>query len=632
MTRLADLLRGAADRAPVEAASVSTSRAARSVRVRRGVRGVGNGVAGLGAVAVIAFGVVQPGSAMDKTAANAMADSAPAPEAAPQLGAGAASDALARLDGRSMSWGDCGSFPLQDYGTGGTDALSISVGVDGGMTPEGGSTLDVPVTVTANTDLNVSTSRPDVVVLWDGMVVASLTGAEAEQTYVLAAGDRVESAISLGLVDCFQGNPLPASKYELVASQAFLDAVAPEPATPAEPAPSATAEPTTEPAPAPTPTTAPTPQTTFPLNPDAGGGTASSSEASSSEASSESADPGSADTMIMPVEPPSWDYRITSEPIGFAIAGDPVDNPFADYFPQPWSPPAQPDDILTPATARAAFDAKATSTPWDMAKGSSRWTLPGGYGGTETFAPVPAKDEGYFGCSWDGTAAPTFPSRSADLGWLTLSAKAPARASISYGWVVDDNPTVSLAMTNTSPYSIPGFYGEPNHSLYLVKNGRVVAQAYPVNIDPTGGVLRSVGGIATDDVATGPVAPLPEEDPASYWGTLAPGETLSGTYLWRDANGCVGRDGAPAAIGPGTYTLLTMQSVSLQDYWSGTGGGIMVPEPQTFTSKGGGDSDGAPTATDISVDPVPPLTGPDQVDWLEFQVWFSLGDVTITTR
>ena len=42
--------------------------------------------------------------------------------------------------------------------------------------------------------------------------------------------------------------------------------------------------------------------------------------------------------------------------------------------------------MLTPAIARELFDAAATTDGWDMAKGTSRWILPNGYGQADTFA------------------------------------------------------------------------------------------------------------------------------------------------------------------------------------------------------------------------------------------------------
>jgi hypothetical protein len=623
MTKLSDLLRGAADRAPVGKASVSVGRAARRVRVQRGVRGAGNGVAGLGVVALAVLGIVQPGSALS----SAQRDSVElAPGAAPVAGDGASKDSMVASDGRWMSWGTCGSFPLQDYGVGGTDAFSIAAEFDGAATPDGGATLDIPVTVTASRALDVTTTGPDAAVLWQGMVVAALTASQAEQALNLAQGDTTQATASLPLADCFTGAPLPASAYELVVSQAFVNAVAAP-----NPEPSPLSEPTPTPTVAPEP--APTPQTTFPLNPNVGGSDPATGEGAPS------------DVTIMPVESQGWDYRITSDPMTFSVAGDPVDNPFADYYPQPWTPPAQPDDILTPAIARALFDAAATSAPWDMAKGSSRWILPSGYGQIETFAPT-TSDQNYFGCSWDGVSGLHFPTRTADLGLLAESADVPARLSVSYGWVVDDNPKVTVSVTNTSSYSIPGFYGQPSSALYLVKDGRVVAQAYPVALDPNAGMLMKESASTTD--------PAAQDDPATYWGTLAPGASLSGSYLWRDVNGCSRQDGTVTSLSSGNYTLLAMQSMSLQQYpdsiaVSGVGLAEQARMGDGATSVGSGTasgSDGVATSTPapdamtvdpvpvdpIMIDPMPPITGQTQQDWLEMQVWSSLGTVTITTH
>lgn len=613
MTRLSDLLRGAADRAPVGDVSVSLSRATRRVRAQRGVRGVGNGVAGLGAVALIALGVVQPNFAHKSINETSLVGA----EAAPQAdGAEFSNDSAPAALPRWMAWGECGSFPLQDYGTGGADAVSIAVDFDDGSILEGGTALDISVTVAANDEVDLTTSGPEAVVLWEGMVVAMLAASEAEQVLALAAGETVQSTASLELVDCFAGEPLPASKYEFVVSQAFF-------VNQLEPSPGPS------PTPDPSPTPWPEPPSTTWATPDSG------AKADPSPTPKPSNDPGptpdvtastvpdsdghetigdATDVEMLPVEPSGWDFRVTSEPLGFAVAGDPVDDPFADYFPQPWTPPVQPDDMLTPSIARGLFDAAVVSGRWDMAEGTSRWILPSGYGSRETFASTPA-EESYYGCSWDGISGLTFPTRSADLGLLAISATAPSRVSLSYGWVVDGNPEVTLSVTNTSSYSIPGFFGEPNRSLYLVKGGRVVAEAYPSNIDPNRQLLRRGPGVVENDAA--------QDESRSYWGLLSPGESVSGTYLWRDVNRCSREDGSASNLSAGTYTLLAMQNLSLQQYSedASVGGDVGIPEPALLDR----DTIDDPAISTITV-------APTQDDWLELQVWTSLGSVTITTR
>ncbi len=599
MTRLSDLLRGAADRAPVGENSVARDRVARRVRLNRGIRGAGNGLAGVGAAALVVVALVQPGfgvGSKDSGAPNAAAAPRPAND-----GVGAGESALAP-DTRLADWGTCGSFPLQDYGSGGSDSLGITVGFDGNQTPDGGSTIEVPYTITAHDATDVSTQGPTIVVLWQGMVVASVSGSGTDEVLALADGDTsIDKTVSLPLVDCFDGNPLPASKYELVVSQAFTDV-----------------EPVVEPAPIPEPTLVPD----LPVTPSAAPSAEPSAQPLPPATGSAATDAVEPDIAPLPVEPYGWDVRVTSEPIGFAIAGDPVDNPFAQYYPEPWSPPAPPSDVLSPDMARTLFDAAATTTPWTMAAGTSRWILPNGAGGRETFAA----EQAYYGCSWDGTTGLTFPERSADLGLVSTQATIPGQVSVSYGWVVDNNPEITLAVTNTSEYSLPGFYGEPNRNLYLVKDGKVVAQAFPANVDPYGGPYIMKGGMAVDTD--------PASDGASgedYWGTLAPGASISGTYLWRDVNMCSG-DGS-SSLAAGTYTLLTMQSVSLQQYGTTSTGGIVPPIPEPLIDPNLAASSGEASADGGAIEPaIGVAVAPYQEDWLEMQVWTSLGSVTITTH
>jgi hypothetical protein len=619
MTRLSDLLRGAADRAPVGDASVAVDRVSRRVRLNRGMRAAGNGAVGVGAAALLAVTFVLPGAAMTANSSDSFGPAA-APEAGGAVKANDDSALLANPTDRAAEWGMCGSFPLQDYGYGATDRASVAASFDASSEPEAGSTVDVGYSITADDDVEAATNGPDVVVLWDGMVVARASGEDAATAVTNAANDVSGGTVALPLVDCFRGDPLPPSKYEIVVSQGFanrIDVAEPTPLPSTEPAPSSSASPS----PAASPRL---PETPLPVDPSL----VAAPDDRTTSGNLRSDPVVEPDIAPMPVEPYGWDFRVTSEPIGFAVAGDPVDNPFADYFPQPWTPPAQPDDILTPEQARLLFDAHASSIPWSMAPGTSRWILPNGGGGRETFAP----EQNYYGCSWDGTTGLTFPTRSADLGLVSTTATIPDRISVSYGWVVDGNPEVTLSVTNTSDYSIPGFYGEPNRSLYLVKDGRVVAQAYPVSVDPNGGRLYAADGVA---------ASTPADDPDRYWGTLAPGERVSGTYLWRDVSTCSGEDGTQTSLRPGTYTLLAMQSISLQSY--GTSVGVPIPEPMrdaavvysgvapdssqgvSGTTEGSG---GATASRASAIAPVPP----DEQDWLEIQVWTSLGSVTITTH
>ena len=246
----------------------------------------------------------------------------------------------------------------------------------------------------------------------------------------------------------------------------------------------------------------------------------------------------------------------------------------------------------------------------------------------------------YYGCPTDGTSG-TFPSRSANLGWLDVTASLPSSVHVSYGWIVDGNPLVKMSVKNTSPWTLPGFYGQPNAVMYLVRDGRVVAQAYPVSPDQGSRGVPVMGKAETSVSSDMMFAPGGD-------GYLKAGDSLSGDYLWRDVNGCWSNNGS-SAVTPGTYTLLTMQDVFV-------GGGIMYTmggdSAGGFAGSGGGTATvpgafgGAADASGTSaVEPGPiatpmpaetpgaigaPGPAPDQQDFASFQVWTSLGTVTVT--
>jgi hypothetical protein len=603
MTRLSDLLRGAADRAPVGEASVSIREAHRRIRVQRGVRGVANGLAGAGAAALIVVGVINPTIA----ASSDGADSALAPVPADDGGMILSGNGAERDSYYSGYWGACGANLYEDIGDT-TEALTLTVDPDGLLDLEGGTTVDIPTSLSATGDLEVRTTGPEAVLLYDGIVVARLGTVEAEQILDLASGDIVDSTLSFPLVNCFDGAALPAAEYELVVSQGFATVTidpgpepSPEPSWTPVPEPSVEPTPLPEPSPVPEPTLVPRPN---PLP---------SVEDGSIGASSIAVVP---EPEIMPVEPSPWDSREVTSAVTLTVAGDPVDDPFGAYI---WSPPEKPTDFLTPALARELYQAGLVSGTWDMAPGTSRWIIPN----YETASPVDsmriAAPGGWYGCSWDGSTGLTFPTQSAILDLLDVSATFPSRINLSYGWVVDDNPEVHYSVTNTSEYSLPGFYGEPNHSLYLVKDGRVVAEAYPQNMNPYNGGFGYQTVTASTDTA------------AEYWGILSPGTTLTGDYLWRDVNGCW-TDSGPRTVTAGVYTLMTMQSLYVDD----SGGGYPILYAEDETVKGDGNTGVAepglapePVSTQTLVDPgIDPTYTYDSV---ELQVWTSLGSVTITT-
>ena len=261
MTRLSDLLRGAADRAPIGDVSVSIQRARRRVRVQRGARGVANGLVGAGAAALVVIGVVNPTLAASReTAATTLA-----PNPALDSGGKYAGDETATSAPYLGYWGACGAS-LDEGFSGDSGILSLTIGSGDWLDLEGGSTVDIPINLSVPDDLEVQTTGPEAVLLYDGIVVARLDtiepdALETEQVLELASGGTIDSTLAFPLVNCFDGTPLPAATYELVVSQGF-STVGEEPV----PGPAPTPEPTVVPVPEPTvvpvpePTTEPAPE------------------------------------------------------------------------------------------------------------------------------------------------------------------------------------------------------------------------------------------------------------------------------------------------------------------------------------------------------------------------------------
>ena len=96
---------------------------------------------------------------------------------------------------------------------------------------------------------------------------------------------------------------------------------------------------------------------------------------------------------------------------------------------------------------------------------------------------------------------------------------------------------------------------------------------------------------------------------------LAPGEEITGEYLWRDVSGCWNGD-SQADVAPGTYTVL-----SVHDIYVGGSYAVLEGDPaaQTRDSELGGGDDPSLVAPDAGVD-----------DYVSFQVWTSLGQVSVT--
>ncbi|MCB2412842.1 hypothetical protein LGT39_08285 [Demequina sp. TTPB684] len=570
MTRLSDHLRGLADRAPVADSTISVDVASRRIHRQRRLRAGANAAAGLGAAAVIAVAAVNPGAGGNDLAADA---------AAPDIAGGASDGAMATEDQATrLAWGLCGSYPLEEL---------VAVDPVNSLTlrgaPEeatGGAAITLDATLMPASSGEVETFGPQALVLWNGMVVASgATEAVDAAVLSLTAGEAIEQSVAIDLVDCWEGAPLPGGKYQVIAVQELYSALAEEPALPEEPV----TEPGTEPGTI-------EPANTEPASPDT------------------PVDDGTVTSGGLAAD--AVDYvRVVSTPVDFAVAGDVPDDPFGQYQPKPVEPVELPDDALTPAAARAEFAARATMTPWAMQKGSQRVVK---VNDSLEDNPDTAWERNFFGCTWDSTTKSTVPATSASWDLLGVTASLPGTIDVSYGWVVEGNPTVELEVTNVSGYTLPGYWGsDPNTALMLVRDGAVVAEGYPVARDRDG--QYSEIDIAQDSM-------------------LSPGETLGGTYLWREVNAC-STDGGSAELAPGTYTVVNVQSVYIetgQPYYE-TFGEEGVPEVAIDTPVA---RDGAATAGDggdaagSSTSAIAPA--PVDYDWLELQVWTSLGTVTVS--
>ncbi|NYI40287.1 hypothetical protein [Demequina lutea] len=644
MTRLSDSLRGLADRAPVDGAGVSASAAARRIYRGRRLRAVANATAGVGVVTVIALAAINPGmGAADSSTANAALPSAQVAGgkvAAPGFDASGASQ---------LAWGQCGTSPFDAEVPAVSNRFSVALGEIGAEVDQG-TTVKAALTVTRSADVaNAYQSQgANFMVLWDGVVVGTADGSTLDpEVQSLADGTAKESS-QIDLVNCWDGTPLPAGNYTLVAYEDFYLSDQPGP--------------TIEPTPLPVdPTLAPVEPTATPgvpipvdggVNTTAtiGGGTTSSGAAvqgvPDQGTTSSNGGPVTGNTGVVGPAPVASADRAVSNTVKLVIAGDVPKDPFGAYLTPAAPAVVHPADYLTPASARDEYTARATTGTWDMAAGSQRVVRTG-----DSLAANDqnAWTDSYYGCSADGTTVPSFPATSADWPLLAVDATLPGSVGVSYGWVVDGNPEVKVSVKNISGHTLPGFWGQPNTTMYLVKDGKVVATSFLAPTDPN----------ATST-------------PMSSDGLLAPGTSLSGTYLWRDVNGCW-MGSAQVTVTPGTYTVLMEQDVYLDNGNSGSGGGIAYLGGKSAT--GGGDSGvgtsgignsgvgstGAPSIAQGAVAtppiaegpvatppiaegpvatpqgptadapnliaPTPPADG--SYDWLSLQVWTSLGAVTV---
>ena len=577
MTRLSDSLRGLADRAPIDGAVVSAASASRRIHRNRRLRVAANATVGVGAAAVVALAALNPGFG---GAADPAADLAAAPAAADTAKDAYAGEGMT-AEGSMLAWGWCGSRPFDTDVPSASDLFTLTLdGVPAEV--EQGATVDVGVTVGLPDapETAFTSTATSFLVLWDGVVVG-LGQAPAEiATQELSDGIATWDS-QVAMVNCWDGAALPAGDYQLVAYQDFYeqpaDAAATDPTEPpaAEPssAPTGIADPpVVEPSLAPVEPTPSTEVSVGPMTEDAAARLA-------------------ADEPLL---------RAVSEPVAFTVTGDRVEDPFGQYLAPPIEALPYPDDYLDPATARAEFAARATTIPWDMAEGTQRVVKASD---SLTDSDPNAWLAGYFGCPVDSSTGPTFPATSAEWPLVEVKASLPNALDVKYGWIVDDNPEVDFSVTNVSNYTLPGFWGQPNTSLYLVKDGRVVAQAYLPSIDSN------------------------SYDSSTYQdGMLAPGVSLGGMFVWRDVNGCW-VDNSTTAVSAGTYIVLASQDIYLDN-----GGSVMYVDPLIEDLASSSIDDGAkgtadtPAASIVDIAPAP-VDG--TYDAVGFQVWTSLGRITV---
>lgn len=555
--KMSDALRGAAETAPIDDVHVETATAARRVRRHRAVRVGANGIVGVGAAALVVAGVM---GAVANQAGVPLADDIGAREGDAAVD-GAAEPGLAPADDIMLACGyafDAGSYPTGDV------AAVVTLGdiVDGD--------LQLNTAYSTSGDASYTVDVPGVYVIWDGIVVGNPGVMSDAPTRTVSAAEPVSIDGSADLVNCWDGGALPAGDYTIVTVTPLSPAV-----DEARPVEEPTGEPTIEPQ---------------PIEP---------SDGAVDPDASVSSDDGAVTDIAE--APPTY---AVSDAVTLAIAGDAVEDPFGQYLnPEPPAAPEQPSDALTSDAAREAYEA-ALAGAWGMEPGTQRVVKTG----DSQAASEDLWASTYFGCKMEGTNG-RFPAESADLDWLTVDASIPGSIDVSYGWVVNGNPVVGYGVTNATDWSLPGFYSGATPHLVLVSEGRVVAEAWPVNPDNnSGGAIA----YATDDEQAA------AEDAKLIWAPvddyLAPGEQLSGDYLWRDVNGCWTGD-SQTDVTPGTYTLL-----SVHDMYLGGAYGVMEGDPAAARDAeiGGGEE--------------PALIAPDSGadDYVSFQVWTSLGQVTVT--
>ena len=589
--------------------------------------------------AVIAFAAINPGmGSADSSTANAR----PAPAQAE--GGMALAPNVDAAGASQLAWGVCGTSPFNAEVPAVSDKFSLALG-DIGAEAKQGSTIDAPVTVHSPGDFigSYNWNAPQYMVLWNGTVVGTAQGSTTSQT-TSTMGSLPHDRGTSRPRELLGRHPPPSRQLQaggiprllprVHATRAYDRAVAVTVGVAVDPAPLPV-----DPAPLPVdpkpipvdPTLAPVDPAPAPIEP-----TASPDRPITTDGSAVAGGAVAGNTGVVGPAADGPAERAVSNTVKLVIAGDVPKDPFGAYLSPAAPAVVYPDDYLTPATARDEYTSRATTGTWDMAAGSQRVVKTGD---SLTQNDQNAWLNSYYGCSADGKSLPSFPAASADWSLLKVDATLPGSVGVSYGWVVDGNPVVKVSVKNVSSYTLPGFWGQPNTTMYLVKDGKVVASSYLAPTDPnSNSVTRSSDGL------------------------LAPDASLSGTYLWRDVNGCwLGSQ--QATLKPGTYTVLMEQDISLNDSTAGPGGPIAYVDGKRAVEGGvtgvGIAGGGAAGGSAVDQGPVPapapapaPATGPPTVatapssapdapnliapapgeagnDWLSLQVWTSLGKVTV---
>jgi len=554
--KMSDALRAAAETAPVDDVHVSASAAARRVKRSRAVRAGANGIAGVGAAGLVVAGVM---GALAGQSGLASIDGAGGDAGAPEPAIGTEGQAI------SPNFGDRGLYACgQAFDPAAFSEGPITAAYDKSEVGEALLTYDISYSATA--DAWVTLGEPVTLFVWKDIVVG-VAGGSGYGAWEAQVGDSAMWSIDAKALNCWDGKELPAGDYTVVSVTPVVENDDQPVASDDEPQ----REPDV-------------------VEPDGEGAGVDANA---------SVELGGGDDSVT-FTPATSSAVATFE---ITIPGDPADDPFGEYLngdPQPVDP-GVPADALNAKDAIDAYNKALKLGRWDMAPGTQRVVMTG-----SSDNPDADWTASYFGCPMDG-AGGGFPAASAELDWLDVKGSVPGGIHVSYGWIVDDNPPVSLSVTNNSPWSIPGFYGGAQSTLYLVKDGKVVAEAYPVGLDQHGGGVVAYGAAedAGRSIGSADAISAPVSD-----GWLKRGDSLSGDYLWRDLYGCWD-NASQVEVGAGTYTVLNVQSIYV-------GGGMFMP-----IEEGAGGSEGADTGRDVA-------PAPEVSDYASFQVWTSLGTVTIS--